>query len=113
MLAFVYRESNDKVVITSLDGEANTQALDLSGAPFENPYDIRKILVTLPSNAGIIVDAEFDKDNVHMIDLKSFMVSGEEGTVKEKAKDPQFLDTLTTVGNAVIQGFMNEPRILH
>jgi len=112
MLAFVYRESSDKVVITSLDGEANTQNLDLSGAPFENPYDIRKILVTLPSNAGIIVDAEFDKGNVDMVDLKSFMIPGEE-TVKEKAKDPNFLNTLTTVGNAVIQGLMDDPRILH
>ena len=112
MLAFVYRESNDKVVITSLDGEATTRDLDLSDAPYENPYDIRKILVTLPSNTGIIVDAEFDKDNVHMVDLKSFMVSGE-ATVKEKAKDPEFLNTLITVGNAVIEGLMDEPRILH
>ena len=113
MLAFVYRESNDKVVITSLDGEANTQDLDLSGAPFENPYDIRKVLTTLPPNAGIIVDVEFGKDDVSMVDLKSFMIPGVGTTVEEKAKDPNFLNTLTTVANALLQEMMDEPRILH
>jgi len=112
MLAFVYREGNDKVVVTSLDGEANTQDLDLSG-PFENPYDIRKVLTTLPPNAGIIVDVEFGKDDVSMVDLKSFLIPGVEATVEEKAKDPNFLNTLATVGNALLQEMMDEPRILH
>jgi len=114
MLAFVYRESNDKVVITSLDGEADTRDVDLPESPSQNQYDILNILSTLPLNAGVIVDAEFGEDTVfNMVDLKSFMIPGAEATVKEKAKDPKFLNTLATVGNSLLQELMNEPRILH
>ena len=114
MLAFVYRESNDKVVITSLDGEADTRDLDLPDNPSQNQYDILNSLSTLPLNAGVIVDVEFGEDTVfNMVDLKSFMVPGVESTVEEQVKDPNFLITLTTVGNALLQELMDEPRILH
>jgi hypothetical protein len=114
MLAFIYREGNDKVVITSLDGEADTRDLALPETPSQNQYDILNSLSTLPLNAGVIVDAEFGEDTVfNMVEMKSFMIPGAETTVEEKAKDPNFLNTLTTVGNALLQEIMDEPRILH
>ncbi len=114
MLAFVYRESNDKVVITSLDGEADTRDLDLPDGPSKNQHDVWNSLSTLPLNTGIIVDAEFGEDTIfNMVDLKSFMVPGEAATVEEQVKDPSFLTTLATVGNALLQEMINEPRILH
>jgi hypothetical protein len=114
MLAFIYRESNDKVVITSLDGEADTRDLALPEVPSQNQYDILNTLSTLPLNTGVIVDAEFGEDTIfNMVDLNSFVVPGAEATVEEKVKDPDFLNTLATVGTALLQEMMDEPRILH
>ncbi len=114
MLALIYRESGNKVVITSLDGDADSRDLHLPDGPSKHQYDMLNSLSSLPLNAGIIVDAEFGEGTVsNMVDLKSFLVPGESATIEEKVKDPDFLNTLATVGNSLLQDIMNEPRILH
>ena len=114
MLAFIYREISNKVVVTELVEDRNTHDLNLPDDSPETRAELWNWLSSMPLNTGIIVDMEINEGTVsNLINLKQFMLPDPTITVEDRAKDSSFVDTLAGVAESLLQDIMNEPRVLH
>lgn len=112
MLAIIYKEESDKLVLTELDS-ATTRELTLPEGPNEYQYQSFQEMSALPTNTGVIVSFELDDNGAisQCVNLKSFMIP--EGTIQNKILDESFRNLLSGVGQNLLDLETQVTRVLH